>query len=304
MNSESSATATKLGPKNTMKKTGTVQYSCPADVDEPVSDDDGFSVVGTDPVRTAIPASSPNFMPSPGKQSYPHANFNSGAFRYSQQTRRETNIKEVSGLATYTVNSNGKYARTAISRAEPNCLADAVEPPRNIVLAVPTIDTTILVEQGGSHLKASQSQLSTERSSPPDSSPLFASNLSQYLAAIASEQILVEASAQHLVMLASEAWQHAGMWEETQVSTPTGHYYTHDQHSGVVDGDILVPEAVQGSHPPAPFPANKSSSGYSTPGKLWLQLPSFPSSMLAAGFPSVSAETHVWSPLRSVSVIP
>ena len=120
---------------------------------------------------------------------------------------------------------------------------------------------------------------------------------------MASEQILVEASVQHLVMLASEARQHAGTSEETRVSTPAGDHYTSNQDSGVVDWDIPVPEATQGSNLSAPSPANECSSGYSTPGKLRLQLPGFLSTMLAAGFPAVSAETHVWSPLQSVSVV-
>ena len=102
MNPESSTTAAERAPKNSMKKRGTVERSGLADVNVPVSDDDGFSVVGTDLVSTAIQASPPNSMLSPGKQSYPHANLNSGALRPSQQTRRETNIKEVSGLATCT----------------------------------------------------------------------------------------------------------------------------------------------------------------------------------------------------------
>jgi len=55
--------------------------------------------------------------------------------------------------------------------------------------------------------------------SPPDSPPPFASNLSDDLAAAASEEILVELPAQHLVMLASGARQHADTSEETQVST-------------------------------------------------------------------------------------
>ena len=188
--------------------------------------------------------------------------------RHGQQTRRETNIKEVSGLATCTVNSNGKRARTAIARAEPNRPADSVEPPRKIVRTGPTIDTTIVAEQEGPHREASQSQLSTESPSPPDSPPPFASNLSEDLATVASEQILVEASAQHLIMLASEAGQHAGTSEETRVSTPAVDYYTGDEHSGVVDEDIPVPEAAQGSNLSTPSPANESSSRYSTPGKL------------------------------------
>ena len=64
-------------------------------------------------------------------------------------------MKKVSRLATCTVNSKGKCAHTAISRAEPNYLADFLERPRKIVRTVPTIDTTIVVEQAGPNLEAS-----------------------------------------------------------------------------------------------------------------------------------------------------
>ena len=80
-------------------------------------------------------------------------------------------------------------------RYEGNCPADPAEPPRKTVRAVPTIDPTIVVKEERPHRKANQSQLPTERHSPPDSPPPFASNISDDLAAAASEQILVEASA-------------------------------------------------------------------------------------------------------------
>jgi len=156
-------------------------------------------------------------MPSPGKQSsYPRANLNHRALRPSQQTRRETNIKEVSELATCRVNSNGKRDRTAMAESdEPNRPADCVEPPRKIVRTVLTIHPTTMVEQERPHREANQSPLCTVRLSPPDGPPPFASNLSYDLAAAASELLLVEASALHLVMLASGARQHADTSEET-----------------------------------------------------------------------------------------
>jgi len=88
MNPESSAAAAKRGTRatrtNSMKKTGMVRRSGPADVDEPVSDDDCFSVVSADPASAVIRASPPNSMPSPGKQSsYPRANLNHRALRPS-----------------------------------------------------------------------------------------------------------------------------------------------------------------------------------------------------------------------------
>jgi len=107
---------------------------------------------------------------------------------------------------------------------EPNRPADSVEPPRKIVRTVPTIHPTIMVEQERPYREANQCPLPTVRLSPPDSPPPLASNLSDDIAAAASEQILVEASAQHLVMLASGARQHADTSEETQVSTPERDY--------------------------------------------------------------------------------
>jgi len=309
MNPESSPAAAKRGTRstrtNSMKKTGMVGRSGPADVDEPVSDDDCFSVVSADPASPAIRASPPNSMPSPGKQSsYPRANLNNCALRPTQQTRRETNIKEVSELATCTVNSNGKRDRTAMAESvEPNRPADSVELPRKIVPTVPTIHSTILVEQERPHREANQSPLPTVRLCPPDSAPPFTSNLSDDLAAAASEQILVEASAQNLVMLASGARQNADTSEETQVSTPERDHYPGDTRSEYGHVDIPVPEAAQESNRSTLPLANESRSGSSTPGKLRLQLPGFPSTMLAAGFPATAAETHTWSPLRSVSVV-
>jgi len=204
-----------------MTKIGMVRRSGPAEVDEPVSDNDCVSVVSADPASTAILASPANSLPSPGKHSsYPRANLNHRALRPSQQTRRETNIKEVSELAACRVNSNGKRDRTAMSESEePNHLANSGEPPRKIVRTVPTIHPPIMVEQERPHREANQSPLPTVRLGPPDSPSRFASNLSDDLAAAASSQILVEPSAQPLVILASGARQHADRSGETQVTT-------------------------------------------------------------------------------------
>jgi len=78
---------------------------------------------------------------------------------------------------------------------EPNRPADSVEPPIKIVRAVPTIHPTIMVEQERPHREANQSLLPTVRLSPRHSPPPPAPNQSDDLAAVASEQILVEASA-------------------------------------------------------------------------------------------------------------
>jgi len=153
-------------------------------------------------------------------------------------------------LATCTVNSSGKRDRTAMAKSnEPNRPANSVEPPRKIFRTLPRIPPTLMVEQERPHREGNQSPLPTVRLSPPDSTPPFASNLSDDLAATASEQILVEASAQHLVMLASEAREHADMSEETQVSTPERDHYPGDPLSEYVHVDIQVPEATQESNP-------------------------------------------------------
>jgi len=309
MNPESSAAAAKPGTRsttmNSMKKTGIVRRSGPADLDEPVSDDDCFSVVSADPASAAIRTSPPNSRLSPGKQSsYPCANLNQCALWPSQQTGRETNIKEVSERASCTVNSNGKRDRTAMAESdEPNRPADSVEPLRNIVRTVPTIRPTIMVEQERPYREANKSPLTTVRLSPPNSPPLFASNLSDDLAATASEQILVKASAQHVVMLASGARQHADTSDETHVSTPERDHYPGDPRSEYVHVDIPVAAAAPESNLSTLPVANESRSGSSTPHMLQLQLPRFPSTMLAACFPAAPAETHIWSPLRSVSVV-
>ena len=104
-------------------------------------------------------------------------------------------------------------------------------------------------------------------------------------------------------MLASGARQDVDTSEETQVSTPERDPYPSDLRSEYVHVDILLPEAVQVSNPATLPLANESRSLSSTPSKLRLQLPGFPSTMLAAGFPAAPAETHILSPLRSVSVV-
>ena len=190
-----------------------------------------------------------------------------------------------------------------MAESDVNHPASSVEPPRKIVRTVPTIHPTIMVEQERPHLEANQSPLPTVRLSPPDSPPPFASNRSDDNAAAASEQILVEASAQHLVMLDSGARQHVDTSEETHVSRPERAHYPGDLRSEYLDLDIPVPEAAQESNPSTLPLANESHSRSSAPSKLRLQLPGFPSTMLAAGFPAVAAERHIWSPLQSVSVV-
>jgi len=107
--------------------------------------------------------------------------------RPSQQTARETNIKEVSELETWTVNSNGKHDQTAIAEYdEPNPPPNTVESLRQVVPPVPTIDPTIMVEQETPQGEVNQSPLSIVRPDPPDSPSLLASKLSDDLAIAAT----------------------------------------------------------------------------------------------------------------------
>jgi len=116
--------------------------------------------------------------------------------------------------------------------------AGTVAPPKIIVRTMSTIDTTIMVKQETPNLEANQSPLPTVRLCPPDSCALFASNLHDHLAAGASEQILVEVSALHLVMLASGAGQHADTAVETQVRTPERDYYPNNPGYQYVHVDL------------------------------------------------------------------
>jgi len=107
----------------------------------------------------------------------------------------------------------------------------------------------------------------------------------------------MEASAQDLVMLASGARYHVDRSEETQVRKPESDHDPGDPWSEYVHVNIPVPQATQESNLSALSLANECHSGSSTPGKLRLQLPGFPSPMFAAGFPAALAETYIWNSL-------
>jgi len=94
-------------------------------------------------------------------------------------------------------------------------------------------------------------------------------------------------------MLASGVAQPAEM-PVTQAGTPGRSPSPYETGSGNVLANMPVPDTGQESG--AASPAKESSGGYATPSKLRLQLPGFPSTMLAA-------EIWTWSPLRSVSVL-
>jgi len=180
MNSESSVTAAKRAPlskktttKNRTRNTETMRHSLMVDIVERGSDSNVFYNAGTNLASTEIPALRSNTPPPPSKQSYPPANLNNRILLSGQQTGRGTNMKKVSGLPTWmAVNSNGKCGRGVMTDAgEPNSPADTAKPLGKIVRSLPT-----------------------ERTSPHNSPPQWTSNPSDNEAAVAAEQILIEAS--------------------------------------------------------------------------------------------------------------
>jgi len=190
-------------------------------------------------------------------------------------------MKKVSRLPTWTaVNSNGKRGQGAVTDAgEPNSPLDTAEPRRKIVRS-----------------------LATEGPSPHISSTPFTSDLSDFEAAAATEQILIEASAQHLLTLASETEQPPSR-STTKVSTPSRNHSPVDPCSGDVL-NMRVAEAGQEPTPAASPPVSPSSDSFSVPGKLQLQLSGLScTTLLAAGFTGMPVETHLWSSLQSVSIL-
>jgi len=278
MNSESSITAAKRAllsktttTKNRTRNTGTMRCSVMVDIDERGSDSDVFYDAGTNPASTEIPALRSNTPAPPGKQSYPPSNLNNRILWSGQQTGRGTNMKKVSGLHTWTaVNSNGKCGRGGMTDAgETNSPADTAKPSRKIVRS-----------------------LSTESTSPHNSPPPLTCNLTDDEAATAAEQILIEASAQHLLTLASETEQPPTR-SATQVSTPSSNHSPADPCSGDVL-DMPVAEARQESTSAASPPASPNSDGFSVPGKLRFQQSGLSSTtLLAAGFTDIPVETHL-----------
>ena len=181
-------------------------------------------------------------------------------------------------------------ARTELN--EPNSLADPAEPQRKVARLTLATDTSVEVELERSHEEFNLSQQPTNQHILPMSPPLLASSPSHDLAPTADKQVQVNASADHLLMLASGV----GLSAEpsvTQVGTPGRTRSPSDPYCGDRLANMMVPDAGRESGPASP--ARESSSGYFTASKLRLPLPSF-SSILAA-------ETDIWSPLLSVSAL-
>ena len=148
--------------------------------------------------------------------------------------------------------------------------------------------TTILTHQAYGAFPADSLHLGTQLLHPTHIFFL----LMHDLAPTADEQVQVNASADHLLMLAPGVGQ-AAEPPARQVGTADRNRSPSDPHSGDPLANMSVPDSGQESG--SASPASEISSCYFTASKLLLPLPSF-SSMLAA-------ETDVWSPLPSVSAL-
>ena len=278
---ESSAAAARRAPnRSIVQGTGAVHRTHSPDVHELESDSDAVSDAG--------------FSPSASKQAFTLlGNLDTRALNPSRIVR-ETDRKKASVLPSMTaVSSSSKRNLAAMTELdEPNSPASPAEPPRNVACLLLAIDYGVEVGPERSHGECNSSQQPTNQLSPPISAPTLASSSSHDLAPTADEQVQVNASADHLLMLASGVAQSAEPLAR-QVGTPGRNPSPSDPHSGDPLANMSVPDAGQESG--SASPASESSSGYFTASKLPLPLPSF-SSMLAA-------ETDVWSSLRSVSAL-
>lgn len=297
------ATKSTRKTRNTKRTPGQTLRGGTADIDEPEPDSNVAADCGHNMAAQVMPALDSGFAPSPGKQvSAPPADLGTRLLRSGRQIERRTDLKKASGQSTWTaINSSGKRNLAAITEAdEANSPANAAEPARKVARGVPSIGTGIEGEPDRLHGEVNLSRQPTASHSPPNSSPPLASTPSNDLASEASEQVQVRKSAEHLLMLASDAQQPADT-SATQVGTPGGSRSPSDPHTG----DVLVdmPAAETGRELTQAPNSPASASGYFTPGKLRLQLLGFSSAMLAAGSTAVSAETDVGSPLRFASVL-
>ncbi|PUU79381.1 hypothetical protein B9Z19DRAFT_1064275 [Tuber borchii] len=168
---------------------------------------------------------------------------------------------------------------------------DATEPLRKVTHGEPVINSSIEGESDRLHGEINRSHQPTARPSPLNSPPLLAHNLSHDLASVAFEQLEVRTSAEHLLMLVSGTQQPA---DDAVVNTIVA-------DTADVLMDMPVVDVRQESGPVA-IPL-ASSSGYSTPGQLQFQIPSFSSAMLASGSTTLSVEMDVGSSLWFISVL-
>ena len=167
-----------------MQKTGQTVPSDLAEVDEPEPD---LNCSSATKVGRALDS---GFAPSPSKQpSVPPTNLVIHALRSGRQIGRETNLKKVFRLSTWTaVNSSGKRDLAAMAEAdEPDGPAEAAEPPRKIARSVSMIDSSIEGQPDRLHGEVNRSRQPTATPSPPTSSPSLASNLSHNPVSATSE---------------------------------------------------------------------------------------------------------------------
>ena len=189
--------------------------SGPADVDEQEPDSNRSSAT------KGVRALDSGFTLSPSKQpSTPPTDLGIRALRSGRQIGRESDLKKVFQISTRTVvNSSSKRDLAAMAEAdEPNGLADAAQPLRKVARSVPIIDCSIDGEPDRVHGEVNQSQQPTATPSPPNSPRPLAPNPSHDLASVASEQLQLRTSAEHLLMLPSGAQQPADTLA-TQVCT-------------------------------------------------------------------------------------
>ena len=176
--------------------------------------------------------------------------------------------------------------------------ADSPEPQKKTARRLLAIDTGIEVQPDSLRGAFNPSRQPTDCPSPPNSPSTLAPNPSHDPAPAASEQDQVRTSAEHLLMLVSGAQQPADILV-TQVGIPGGSPSPTNPKIGDVLANVLTEESGRESTLAINSPA--SPSGYSTPGKLRLQLSGF--SPVLAGSTSESAEMGDGSQLQSVSVL-
>ena len=199
-----------------------------------------------------------------------------------------------------TANNSGKRNLVVMPESDkPYSSDESPEPQRKVACQVGAMDACIEVEPDTLDGELNLSPLPADRPGRPNRPPLLTPNAGH--AASPFEHAEGRRSAEHLLMLASGGEQPVNTLA-TQVGTPGRIHSPSDPATSDVSADIpAAGEAGRELSPAADSPT--SSSAYSTPGKLRLQLPGFSSLLLARSTVVPPAETGIGSPLRSVSVL-
>jgi len=196
---------TRLSTKKTGSSLGKSRQrlrNSPADVDKPEPEKNRSSA--TKVVRDL----DSGFIPSPSKQcSAPPSNLGIRALRSGRQIGMESDLRKVFQLSTQTaVNSSGKRDLAAMAEAdELNGPADAAKPLRKVACSVPMSGGRIESEPDRLHGEVNPSRQPPATPGPPNNPFLLAPDLRHDLAPAACEQLHLRTSAEHLLMLASEA---------------------------------------------------------------------------------------------------